>query len=167
MKLNIGASVPSNMYKRGWINLDLVRHDRINILGSGLALPFKDNSIDLIHCVHVLEHVTRDKNLLMLKEMQRVLRPGGEAWIEVPDFARIIDKLKTALDNHSKEHIHIWTTSIYGKNERPGMAHYHGFTEELLSDKILDAGFLTVQRKFDMISEHYRLEPVMLMKGIK
>ena len=96
MKLNIGASNPTGKYKHGWINLDLVRHDNITVMGSGLALPFKDNSISLIHCIHVLEHVTRDKNEPMLKEMHRVLKADAEAYIEVPDFKMTILQLAEA-----------------------------------------------------------------------
>lgn len=165
-RLNIGASIPRGMYRNGWINLDCSRFKHISVVGSALQLPFKDNSINLIHCVHVLEHVTRDKNILMLDEMARVLKPGGEAWVEVPDFTRTIEKLHTAMQNNNLHYIHIWTTSIYGKNERPGMAHYWGFTEQLLTQKMEEVGF-SVDRRYDMISEHYKQEPVLLMRGVK
>lgn len=167
LKLNIGASNVTGKYKHGWINLDLKKHDRIQVIGDALNMPFRDNSVDLIHCVHVLEHVTRDKYQVMLNEMHRVLKPGAEAFVEVPDFERVVEKLMQALDNKDKRKIHIWTTSIYGKNERPGMAHYWGFTPKLLKDAMCKAGFNTAREWDVMISDHYRQEPVLLMRGMK
>lgn len=166
-KLNIGSSIPKGIYREGWINLDPYKFKHVNVLGSALQLPFKENSIDLIHCVHVLEHVTRDKNIIMLSEMARVLTPGGEAYVEVPDFENIIHNLSLAFEYEKTDMIHKWTTSIYGKNERSGMAHYWGFTFYLLKNKMIEAGFSHVSRHHDMISEHYRQEPVLLVRGVK
>jgi SAM-dependent methyltransferase len=45
-------------------------------------LAFKENSFDGIVCSHVLEHVPDDT--ILIKEMHRVLRPGGIAVILVP-----------------------------------------------------------------------------------
>lgn len=45
-------------------------------------LPFEDESFDLAVCVHTLEHIPDDRQAL--REMQRVLRPGGRAVLQVP-----------------------------------------------------------------------------------
>ena len=45
-------------------------------------VPFKDDAFDLIVCVHVLEHVDEDRQAM--REMARVLRPGGTALFLVP-----------------------------------------------------------------------------------
>jgi SAM-dependent methyltransferase len=45
------------------------------VLGSALALPLADASVDLCFSSNVLEHVPRPR--LMLDEMVRVTRPGG------------------------------------------------------------------------------------------
>lgn len=46
------------------------------------ALPFADGSFDLILSSHVLEHIPDDRRAI--KELSRVLRPGGHAIIAVP-----------------------------------------------------------------------------------
>ncbi|PID90181.1 MAG: SAM-dependent methyltransferase [Bacteroidetes bacterium] len=46
------------------------------------ALPFADDSFDLILCNHVLEHIPDDH--LAMTELRRVLSPGGTAILLVP-----------------------------------------------------------------------------------
>jgi SAM-dependent methyltransferase len=46
------------------------------------ALPFDDRSFDLVLCIHVLEHVPDDR--AAIRELFRVLRPGGTAVLQLP-----------------------------------------------------------------------------------
>lgn len=75
---------------RGWItsfpsvryvSSDLDRHSA-DIEADITDLPFRDESFDLIICLHVLEHVPDDRQ--GIHEMYRVLRPGGKAVVQVP-----------------------------------------------------------------------------------
>lgn len=45
-------------------------------------IPFKDACFDIIFCNHVLEHVEND--IQCMKELFRVLKPGGWAILQVP-----------------------------------------------------------------------------------
>lgn len=172
MKLQVGCSEVRGRYKQAeWVNLDIEPHDGVDIIADACVdIPLETNSVDEVHCVHVLEHVTRDKYEPMLREMHRVLKPGGYLYVETPDFKGTVANLASAFASGDTEAIHIWTTSIYGKNERPGMAHYMGFYEGLLRREVRYQGFTDVVRlteKDDMISSHYRQEPVLLVRGTK
>ena len=171
MKLQIGSGRVRGKYRgNDWTNLDIVNCQDVNVLGSALALPFATCSIEEVHCVHVLEHVTRDKYPLMLAEMYRVLVPGGNCYVETPDFQATLKWAMGAFDSGDVEAIHNWTTSIYGKNEREGMAHYWGFYEGLLRRAFRHQGFNDVIRlttKDEMISTHYQQEPILLVRGTK
>ena len=51
------------------------------------SLSFRDNIFDIIICVHVLEHIEDDTRAI--RELFRVIKPGGFAIIQVPiDFKR-------------------------------------------------------------------------------
>ncbi|WP_209020590.1 class I SAM-dependent methyltransferase [Nocardioides sp. 1609] len=49
------------------------------VLGSGMALPFRDGSLDVCYSSNVLEHVSDP--WLMAEEMLRVTRPGGTVFL--------------------------------------------------------------------------------------
>jgi len=53
------------------------------------SLPFKDSSVDMVHCYTVLEHVQHVE--LAIREMFRVLKPGGIIYINTPDYRNIIE----------------------------------------------------------------------------
>jgi SAM-dependent methyltransferase len=49
------------------------------VLGSGLALPFRDGAVDVCYSSNVLEHVPQP--VVMADEMVRVTRPGGVVFL--------------------------------------------------------------------------------------
>jgi SAM-dependent methyltransferase len=57
--------------------------------GSLDALPFPDGSFDRALCLDVLEHVVHEEQPRALAELHRVLRPGGELFVSVPNLAHL------------------------------------------------------------------------------
>ena len=53
-------------------------------LGAGEELPYEDATFDLVTAFDVIEHM--DDDLAGLREMRRVLRPGGRVLLFVPTF---------------------------------------------------------------------------------
>jgi predicted SAM-dependent methyltransferase len=80
--------------------------------------PFEDNTYDLVFASHVLEHVPWYRTDAALQEAHRILKPGGEIEIYVPDFAWIVQcyKNKKAGDHWDvydiKDH---WMTWVNGR----------------------------------------------------
>ncbi|NQY06495.1 MAG: class I SAM-dependent methyltransferase [Flavobacteriaceae bacterium] len=54
-----------------------------------LNIPYPDDYFDLVICNHILEHVEQDIDAM--KEIRRVLKPGGKAILQVP-IAKYIHK---------------------------------------------------------------------------
>jgi SAM-dependent methyltransferase len=64
-------------YRSGDLDSPAAR-ERIDVT----AIPYPDDSFDVIYCSHVLEHVPEDRKAMA--ELCRVLRPGGWAVLQVP-----------------------------------------------------------------------------------
>ena len=65
-------------------------------------IRFKDNYFDFIVCIQVIEHVFDDQKAL--KELFRVLKPGGCAIIEVPINYNLKKTVKLVSDEKSEYH---------------------------------------------------------------
>lgn len=53
-------------------------------VGSALNIPFPDNSFDLAVMFDVIEHIPKNTESQAIKEIKRVLRPGGQVVISTP-----------------------------------------------------------------------------------
>lgn len=67
------------------INIAKQKHPHANIIvANGKALPYQSTTFDAVLSVAVLHHLTsQDSRHAFLKEMHRVLKPGGRAFITV------------------------------------------------------------------------------------
>jgi ubiquinone/menaquinone biosynthesis C-methylase UbiE len=67
---------------------DGVRFTRVE----GTEVPFEDASFDVVISNHVIEHVgDRDEQLRHLRELCRVLQPGGWAYLAMPNRWRLVE----------------------------------------------------------------------------
>jgi predicted SAM-dependent methyltransferase len=83
--VNIGAGMD---YRPGWLNTDLSRTAKADIVHDirSEKLPLDDNEVDLVYCSGVLEQILTNEDLLFaFNEVWRVLKPGGEFQIVVPN----------------------------------------------------------------------------------
>lgn len=79
--LDCGAGKRS-VYYPNVVNFEIVAYESTDVRGVGEVLPFKDNSFDAVVSIAVLEHV-KDP-FRCAKEIQRVLKPGGDLICCVP-----------------------------------------------------------------------------------
>tara|TARA_X000001036_G_scaffold134679_2_gene127460 strand:+ start:27396 stop:28100 length:705 start_codon:yes stop_codon:yes gene_type:complete len=79
--------------------------------GSAYSLPFPDESIDLIVCSEVLEHLHEYNDAV--KEIHRVLKPGGKFYASVPATwpEKICWKLSEEYQNQPGGHLRIFSQS--------------------------------------------------------
>ena len=83
MKLNLGCG---KIKKEGFINLDIDEKFNPEIVRDlKRGLPFSNDTFDLIHAEHILEHFDGEDFIFIMGEIHRVLKPNGVAEIELPD----------------------------------------------------------------------------------
>jgi SAM-dependent methyltransferase len=66
----------------GYVPADIFHGRLVDHAFSIEAIPYPDDSFDLIVCSHVLEHVDDDRRAM--REFRRVLAPGGRALLQHP-----------------------------------------------------------------------------------
>jgi len=86
--LNVGAG---SHQRQGWYSIDLV-HPGVDIRWDvRWGLPFRSDTVERIHCEHFLEHLEYPRETKsFLGECYRILKPGGELRLIVPDAEKYI-----------------------------------------------------------------------------
>ena len=72
--------------------------------GSLTALPYADASFDRALCLDVLEHLTFEEQPRALAELHRVLTPGGELLVSVPNLAHLQSRVHFLLQRPADPH---------------------------------------------------------------
>lgn len=85
VKINLGCA---GFPKTGYVNVDWLESLKPDVVHdlNKLPYPFEASSADLIEATHVLEHL--DRPFDVMKEVHRILRPGGKLILKVPHFSR-------------------------------------------------------------------------------
>lgn len=124
-------------------------------------MPFKDESFDAVLCNHVLEHVADD--IQAMKEIARVLRPGGFAILQVPFFHPVPEKTWSDVsitDPKKRE-------QLFGQDD-----HVRRYGKDY-SDRIRAAGLLAIEDNFvDTLTDEQRhryglVRGEVIFKGMK
>ena len=81
--------------KKGWeiVGIDLNYASEYVIQGSILDTKFEDRSFDNLFCLDVMEHIKFDNQEDAFDEFSRILRPGGELVLSVPNLAHLASRL--------------------------------------------------------------------------
>ncbi|MHB1068177.1 MAG: class I SAM-dependent methyltransferase [Candidatus Nanopelagicales bacterium] len=76
--------------RNGWLNIDISNEaDIFWDLGGGI--PFPDGTVDRVYSSHLFEHLTFDQGQALLAECLRVLKPGADISIAVPNARMYIE----------------------------------------------------------------------------
>jgi SAM-dependent methyltransferase len=111
------------------------------------ALSFPDDTFDAIYCSHVLEHVPDDRQ--GIREMFRVLKPGGCALLMVP-----LRKSPTTHEDWSID-------TVEGRRLAVGQAdHVRAYGQDF-PERLREAGFsVEIVKPHDELTEEERLRYV-------
>ncbi|MDD1413509.1 methyltransferase domain-containing protein [Dolichospermum sp. ST_con] len=134
-----------------WKILDVEPRPEVDYIGNASDLSqFEDNSISAIYASHVLEHFYYgiDNELTnTLKEWYRVLKPGGQLCISVPDLRKLC-WLYLHPEFTPFDRLHIMRI-IFGGQINIYDVHKTGFDFDILAVCLEEVGF----REYQQISE--------------
>ncbi|MCH2215820.1 MAG: methyltransferase domain-containing protein [Flavobacteriales bacterium] len=81
-------------------------------------IPFEENKFDVVICNHVMEHV--DDDLQCMRELFRILKPGGWAIMQVPiDYSRKETYEDSSIVSPEDRETHFWQKDhvrLYGRD---------------------------------------------------
>lgn len=94
-------------------------------------IPLEDNRFDVVFCNHVMEHV--NDALVCMKELYRVMKPGGWAIMQVPqDMSREATYEDWSITDPKERELHFWQKDhvrLFGR-DYPDWLRKAGFTVE-------------------------------------
>jgi SAM-dependent methyltransferase len=154
VRLHLGCGTD---YREGWVNVDAATDLRVDLRAEVHALlGVDDASVDVIEAAHLFEHLPLFEAQAALAEWDRVLKPGGELLLELPDLDACIRLLGKHFDDHG---IDLALTGLYGwppdvEAHGTPMLHKWGWTRAALSDALRKAGFDSIE--FGPITQTWR-----------
>lgn len=140
VKLNIGCGETK---LAGFVNIDVekkVKPDMVCDLRKQM-LPFKDASVDLIQCIHNIEHIEQKYWPAIFAEFWRVLKPEAKLYLAYPEFERCS---KNFLTNYKGLRDH-WRHTLYGRQFYPGDYHVVPMVTPEVMTYLIDAGFKSIK----------------------
>ena len=128
--------------------------------------PFADETFDTIVCTEVLEHMLFDP-MFAATEMSRVLKPGGQVLITVPNTVSD-DCLLYLLNDRQPGYLRYYNTLVVRRGKKDidaisNMGHFHEYTRGDLECLLAAAGFEGVEvtgfsyKPADMDSFRFRI----------
>lgn len=116
------------------------------------SLEFEDNTFDQVYASHVFEHVPWNVADFALKEVLRILRPGGTFEVWVPDFKKIVqaylDKKpgdKWRRENQNGDYMRWVNGRLFTYGPGPDNRHHACYDAEYLTRCLREAGFRNVE----------------------
>lgn len=130
-------------------------------------LPFADESFDAVTCCQVLEHFTHS-HLSLIREIRRVLRPGGIVEVDVPNAASFRNRSRMLRGKHItydylEHYLYAEPVLHEGRSFYP-VRHNREFTRDELELLLGHGGFKHIEVRF-LKSRHHR-EGVERLKSI-
>lgn len=109
------------------------------------AIPEPDDTFDIVSTRHVLEHFMWEEAPALITEWSRILKPGGELRVNVPNLAYAAREIVRADDDadYSPGLYPLW--QVYGKQVGNfGEVHRNGFTRHALRRLLEHCGLTDV-----------------------
>lgn len=91
-KLHLGCG--SNVLP-GWANLDLEGPSPVIQWDLTQPIPAASDSFDYVYSEHFIEHIGLDEARALVRECQRLLKPGGTLRLSTPNLEKLVDEYRS------------------------------------------------------------------------
>ena len=161
LKLNVGCGAHT---KAGWVNIDIAPNVDLT-LDARRESPLRDGCASEFYSEHLVEHLEYPVSArVFLSEAFRVLEPGGQFSVGVPDTEWILrdynglpyrehapgEWLKFVIDGHHHPKWCHTPLDHINHHFRQYSEHKYAYDFETLADALKQAGFVNMrQREFD------------------
>jgi predicted SAM-dependent methyltransferase len=144
-RLHLGGAVRA----AGWLVVDARPGPAVDVRARVTDLPFADGAFAAVYASHVYEHLGYFEALpRALAEAHRVLVPGGELRVSVPDLD-VLARLFVAPGRTLPERVHVMRMMFGGQMNEEDW-HHVGLSEDILAAFLARAGFVDLAR----VEEH-------------
>ena len=152
-KLEIGAGP---IMHEGWLCTDNRPDASSMYMDVRESFPFQDNSFHYVYSEHMIEHITWNEGLFMVKECYRVMEPNGMIRIATPNLTNILRLYNNSDDPIAEKYIRwvtdrylgidVYKASIVINNAFRNWHHQFLYDGDLLEMTLNKSGFTNVQR---------------------
>ncbi len=156
----------------GWLNTDLDPMSNCEvIIDASRKFPLPSNSMDMVYCEHLLEHLDWTGGIICLQECFRVLRPNGILRISTPDFERLInfyieensentEYMKFGIEHFVRPLPLVYSKALVVNNFFRSWGHQVIYDYNLLREVLELVGFVNISRQTMFKSDHQHLNNV-------
>jgi predicted SAM-dependent methyltransferase len=163
LRLGSGSHVDS-----GWLSADLLPvTPAVVYINATKEFPLPADSFDAVQCEHMIEHISYESGLVMLREIRRVLRPNGVLRIATPNVDLVRRLLDGPSDDPALARYVEWSNRSFGNSEEDvenpvftvnrmvrNWGHTFLYDEATLRHALELAGFRDIVRVTPHQSEH-------------
>ena len=153
-KLQLGAGEFSNP---GWLNTDIEPREGQAYLDATERFPLPNSSFQVVSSEQVIEHLSSEQGLNMMKESFRILVHGGKVRVATPNLLKLADLLRDDKTPEQMAYVrakmdwHHWNTAPDPANvivnlEMYEFGHRFVYTPKMLKSTLEAAGFTQIQQ---------------------
>jgi predicted SAM-dependent methyltransferase len=136
MKLNLGCF---DKKLPGFTNVDIRPDCNPDIVDNAFTLEtIEDNSVGLIYCCHMLEHLSYEESKQALRVWYKKLKPGGWLRLAVPDLEKACSLYLLTKDKQKLK------SMFWGSQRHMWDFHKNGWSRKDLEQDLYEAGFMDV-----------------------
>lgn len=152
MKVNVGCG---RHVLDGWMNVDIQKSPQATkepqILSDLRKIPLDDNVASELMAIHVFEHFYLWECKDVLAEWRRILQPGGQLSLEMPDLIKCCSNIVNGVgyDGGGKNPLAQGMWGLYGdpRSEDLYMCHHWAWTYKTLAPLLQESGFDRIQEE--------------------